>query len=237
MRVAIAGDWHADDWFALRVLDKIREKGVTQVLHVGDLGIGLRSGFEDALEIVLKQYKMHLWVTPGNHDNYNLIDSLEKCNKGVGKLTDHISVLPRGHRWVWDEVSFLSVGGAASIDRRWRTPELDWWPQELITQEDVDRATEPGHVDVLICHDAPMQAGDIETMPAGYWPLEDEKTSRNQRKLLGEVVEQVKPLRVFHGHHHFRYDKLVEEIGTWIHGLADNSDPKRNWVILDGTKL
>lgn len=55
-------------------------------------------------------------------------------------------------------VAFL--GGAESPDREWRTPGLDWWPEESISGIDTDRLYAavdrlPTAVDLLVTHTPP----------------------------------------------------------------------------------
>lgn len=234
MRVAIAGDWHGDIWVGTRALEDIRKLGVQRVLHLGDFGVGF---YKRSLSPVLIDLDMEIWVTLGNHENYDLVRQLPVEN-GVATLDDRILLLPRGHAWEDDGVRFLSLGGASSIDRSQRRPGWSWWADELITQADVETAitSSPSGTDILLTHEAPEIAGVVEGFPFGYWPLEDEKTSLSQRKLVEQVWQGTKPYRTFHGHHHKRYDREVG-YGQWIHGLADNNDPKNNWVILDGKEL
>jgi hypothetical protein len=63
---------------------------------------------------------------------------------GFVEVTDRILWAPRGHRWTWQGVRFLALGGAFSIDRQYR--KLDsgrwgWFKEEVITP----RAGEAGH--------------------------------------------------------------------------------------------
>lgn len=51
--------------------------------------------------------------------------------------------------------SFASLGGAPSLDFQSRQQGKNWWPEEQMTPDDVERTIEGGSVDVLIAHDSP----------------------------------------------------------------------------------
>jgi hypothetical protein len=105
--IAVAGDWHADyDWAAACVRE-LAQRGFSEVLHVGDFGVGFGSNlvYIDPLEALLARQGLTVYVTPGNHENYDIIDSLpvalprEGMPEGLLQLTEHILLMPRGYRW------------------------------------------------------------------------------------------------------------------------------------------
>src|SRR5690606_8404466 len=127
--------------------------------------------------------------------------------------SSHIRIAPRPHRWMWDGVSFLSVGGANSIDRRFRTEGDDWWSQEQITDVEVQEAIRGGHADVMVAHDAPL---GIPLDTADGWDMASRSYARESGRQLRKVVNVVKPDVLFHGHFHTFFDRtstLVDEGG------------------------
>lgn len=144
--VGFAGDWHGDTGWAVGAVRRFADAGVQTIFHVGDFGIwpGVAGdAYLDTVERALRARGAVLAVTPGNHEDYDQIGAL--CPRtehhwsflgDVGWLRPHLAVFPRGHRWTMPSGSgirtFVSLGGASSVDRSFRTPLIDWWPQEAI---------------------------------------------------------------------------------------------------------
>lgn len=75
-KIALAGDWHGNTAWALRCLLHLASLGVREVFHLGDFGIwpgpGGRNYVLD-LDACLASEAMTLFVTPGNHEDYDQI--------------------------------------------------------------------------------------------------------------------------------------------------------------------
>jgi hypothetical protein len=107
----------------------------------------------------------------------------------------------------------------------YRTVGESWWPDELITQADVD-AVPAQHVDILACHEVP------ESVPLYSWK-NDLGDEHDQRKLVLDVVRKVTPDLVVCGHHHTRYSGHTFE-GVPVEVLDCDQNPfERSFMILD----
>lgn len=225
--IAVAGDWHNDTRYAKDALEAVAEAGVSHVVHTGDFGFWAReSGFILTLEKFLKKRGMHLFWVDGNHEGHDALDELPvDPATGFRPITPSIWHVPRGHRWEWGGFTWMGLGGAASVDRYRRVEGFDWFPQEVLSDEDVAHAARPGHVDVMVTHDAPY---NVSTLRARYrgeiaWPAQDLQRSHCNQELLEWVVKQVGPSYLFHGHHHLAYS---EDFGpTRVVGLDCNTGP------------
>lgn len=220
MKIGIAGDLHGNTYWTQRVLGLFHESGITTVLQVGDFGVwpgyqGQR--FIEKTERTLRHYGISLYVVPGNHEDYDQIEALPVADDGWQYLTDSIALAPRGHRWQWDDTSFVALGGGASVDRAWRL-EMErkqnvkvWWPQEAITPQDVDRVVSGGYADVFVGHDAPFcKVIDhaIQGNPQGFAGA-DLLYAADQRRLMDRAVRGVAPKLVLHGHYHMKVDDAI----------------------------
>lgn len=102
----------------------------------------------------------------------------------------------------------MSFGGAASVDYALRTPGKDWWPEEMPTEDEVERAILPGPVDVLITHEAidglnsKVDAGLLAN-PQG-WGSEELAYSRLSRERITKIWTGTRPLVAAHGRMHLR---------------------------------
>ncbi|WP_158254171.1 metallophosphoesterase [Cryobacterium sp. Y50] len=244
--VGFAGDWHGNSSWAAMTIPALRRAGVRTLFHVGDFGIWPGdASFIDTVEYWAKTADVTIWVTPGNHEDYDQIDELFTTKPDApAQLSDHIWLLPRGYRWSQSGRSFVSLGGAASIDYRDRTPGRSWWIQEQILPSDVERTTRGGRADILITHEAPLEgteavAGIRRTNPQG-WPAETVAYARSGQELITTAAEVIKPALHVHGHWHapdevqFHDGRRVYSMGMdfQAHNLAtlDLNDMQWNWI-------
>jgi predicted phosphodiesterase len=122
---------------------------VETVIQVGDLG--LHSDDLDSERGVPNLQRRVYYVT-GNHDH-------EPSYRGIARPTEmapNLIFVPRGTVLELDgrRIAFLG-GGDSVIDRAYRRPDVDWWPEERVTMADVARLERAGRVDLLVCHTPP----------------------------------------------------------------------------------
>lgn len=239
----LLGDTHGNTRWATAMVDVAQRRGCDLILQLGDFGLwpgyeGLK--YRQNLNTKLKEADLEMWVTGGNHDDYDQVDLAYEYD-GMGELDvwsieSNIKWLPRGYRFELDGIRFLSLGGAYSIDEMWRTPHRSWWPQEQITQADVDRClnVQETKVDVMLTHDKPRNS-----QPA--WNRKDIAKCLPNQDFIQTVVNECRPKFLFHGHLHFPYyDRLMLPGGwvTGVHGLdCDGSPNDQAYAITDTEDL
>lgn len=252
MRFIALGDTHGNNkWLSTVVLEYLERQQVDRVLQAGDFGYwehDRTDRFIDATEKKLAQVGRDLYFIDGNHDNRQyLLDHYRPDEAGWYQIRDHIYYADRGHRWTWDGVSFLALGGAASYDKRNRLdkerhhnrPGFYWFPGELITQADVDRCIEGGETDVLVCHDTPAGITiPLDPFEASHGGLDFIPETEQNRKYLRQVVDACRPELVVHGHWHRQIrDEIEHEDGfvTNVLGLSWDGSLHRHhsWAVLD----
>jgi predicted phosphodiesterase len=240
MRVMYLGDIHGSNFWGAKAIDVAVKHDVDLILQLGDFGLwpgqsGLH--YRDKLNARLVEAELSMWVTGGNHDDYDQVDLAYSPDFGLGPLDEwwiesNIMWMPRGYRFELDGVRFLSLGGAYSIDKQWRTPHKSWWVQEQLTDADVERAlnVEDPKVDVMVTHDIPFGAkpGWNRKDLFECWP--------NQEKVRA-VVNVTRPKWLFHGHLHHRYTDMLQIEGghtVRVEGLDCDGSPKdASWIIRD----
>lgn len=211
-RVLIAGDWHGNIAWAIQVLKAAHQQGISHVLHLGDFGYwhGPKgAAYLKAVNAQLALYGQVLHFVDGNHEDFDeLLELPVDPDTGVRPVLEggRIFHLPRGFRWQWAGRTRMAVGGATSLDRKSRVAGLSWWPQEELTDDDVRYATEPsrGPVDVMLTHDVPAGV-DIPGLADGWDPHELRRAQDNHKRMR-QIVDQVRPELLLHGHFHVRYD-------------------------------
>lgn len=219
MHILVMGDLHGNLGAALNMVDFAVNRRVDKIVQVGDFGIwpGGQS-FLVELDRALQKAKLDLHFVPGNHENYDDIEYMEECHErsddGHVRVMNNVWMIPRGTVWKWEDKTWLGLGGAASIDREWRSPGVSWWPQEIILDSDVDKAIEASKgldIDYFVSHDASNRT------PWGFQLIPDPDSMECRRK-IDRVLDAVKPKVHFHGHMHRAYDWNL------THGSAFDSD-------------
>lgn len=84
-----------------------------------------------------------IFYIDGNHENFDLLDSfpvIEKNNARVHVIREDIYHVLRGEILMLNNLLFLCIGGAESIDKQYRKEHESWWKEERITEYDVDKA-------------------------------------------------------------------------------------------------
>ena len=209
--VGLLGDTEGDQIALREAITLFAEHGIRTVLHLGDFYLGV--GSERAAKKRLLQTEAWLaendqiWlVTPGNHENWDRLAAKKPGPDGLLWFADHIAFIPRGHRWVWGDIRFVSLGGAPSVNRDRLTEGRTWWPGEQITDADVDQVTAGGYADVMLTHDAPDPLNPkvqtaVERNPHG-WSTEALAYAAVGRARVTRAFQAVKPRLLVHGHHH-----------------------------------
>lgn len=112
-------------------------------IQVGDFGIGFSGDYwHENLAGWQTMYPQHRFIR-GNHDD------LHQCKLMPGYIADGT---------IENDVMF--IGGAWSIDREYRSPGIDWWPDEELSFSELRKlyeiycAVKPR---VMITHDAPTE--------------------------------------------------------------------------------
>ncbi|WP_062315987.1 MULTISPECIES: metallophosphoesterase family protein [Demequina] len=238
MRVALLGDTHGNELWLYEATNVFAGAGLTTIIQVGDLGVMIGAAGRDMWDRVderLARNGQTMLVAPGNHENYDVIDELEANADGWLVLRERILLAPRGHRTVMGGRSFVWLGGAASVDRRWRRKAAPvrgktWWEQEVLTDADVAAVVADGHADIMVAHDAPHGVPTIEEnmrrTRAAFAP-EDLMYAHYSRSAFTTAFEAVKPDVLLHGHFHFPVDEPVDFDGfeTRVFGLSKDGDP------------
>ncbi|AER47997.1 hypothetical protein SEA_HOKKEND_146 [Mycobacterium phage HokkenD] len=246
-RIAVVGDLHGNHVWAPRIVEHVASNGCDVIVQVGDYGLwtdgpGLKL-FQRRLHEALVKHDVTLYWLDGNHEDFNNIHSRLKGREAqpLYKAFPRIVHLPRGFRWEWWGKTWMALGGAASVDRLARTPGKSWWPGELLSDEDVEFASRPGGVDVIVSHDCPYGV-DIPKIGIGTpnadsdWPYVTLVESGEHRRRVRDVVEATRPTLIVHGHYHLRYQAFYQYgdgSRCLVQGLdCDGSDYARGCLFL-----
>lgn len=209
-RVLLAGDWHGAGGWAETAIAAAAAAGIDRIYHVGDFGVwpgDSGAAFRDAVSAAATQHGVELWVTPGNHEDWDALDVLfARHGDAPAPYAPGVLLLPRGHRWVDGGRSWLSLGGAPTLSFEHRTRGVDWWPNEELSDAHVDAALAAGPAEVMISHDAPEGttkevADTIATNPFGFSATALEYAARGRARIT-RAFHGIRPALLAHGHYH-----------------------------------
>ena len=141
-RIFLVGDTHGDlDIYKLqsqRFPEGINLTKNDYIIILGDVAIL----WSDNKSELIKWYDSQPWTTlwiDGNHENHHKIQklkSVKKFNSIVGKVSNSIFHLKRGHVYDICGKKIFCMGGAESIDKMHRYEGISWWREEIpSTQE------------------------------------------------------------------------------------------------------
>lgn len=124
------------------------------IVQVGDFGIGFMNESNinkeaqslKKLNDVLVNFNVTLYAIRGNHDNPKYFD-------GTFNLYERIHLMPDYSIESIEGKSHLFVGGAISIDRKYRTEGVDYWPEEKF-KLDESKLQDITGIDVLVTHNS-----------------------------------------------------------------------------------
>lgn len=210
-KIFITGDTHGAIDISKLSFFEYADMDITKddiLIVAGDFGVPW-SNPADMLDGALINFYDSLPLTTmfidGNHDNFIALKKLPTCEKfGVtcGAVSESIYHIRRGE--VLDVAGgILCIGGANSVDKLARTPYVSWWPDEEITEEDIDKATKAiamHQPSVVISHDAPYSV--LKTLYG-----KGNAFQTNSSKALETLYQYIKENNTsitdwYFGHHH-----------------------------------
>lgn len=220
-QIGLAGDWHINALWAEKRLQDFARRNITSIYHLGDFGVDASdqgSEYLTRVNAALEKYGQKLYVTLGNHENYEIVAGYKNLTEGPdrGWLVDpanpNILYANRGQRWEIEGVSFVSLGGASSINRYDLHEGIDWFSGEQISYGDIMNTLNGGHADIFLAHDVPagIELKGDHSHADSKWTKQALEYAARSRKDLRVAVDGVKPELAFAGHYHHNIDQTVE---------------------------
>jgi len=207
----VTGDKHGDITPILQFIERFGLGEESNIIVCGDMGICWSESQFDLEETVRTYEKycngVNLFWIDGNHENFNIINEWYKdADAGCyHAISDHITHMYRGTKMTvslhGDVKTMLFLGGADSVDRFWRREGLDWWPEEQITPDDIQRV-HADHYDYVFTHCCPFSVfehnrGFLCNMYANI-----DKFNHTSEKMLDLLCNKITYGEWFFGHYH-----------------------------------
>lgn len=134
------------------------------VIVAGDFGLVWNNGAHE--KYWLKWLHQCPWTTlwvDGNHENHDMLDAMptEWWHGGqIHRINDSVLHLMRGQVFDLDGTKVFSFGGADSVDKAWRKPQVSWWERELPSTAEYELglynlSAHNNSVDYIVSHTCP----------------------------------------------------------------------------------
>jgi DNA repair exonuclease SbcCD nuclease subunit len=178
------------------------------IIQVGDFGMGFQKpnyykdhAFPDLNE-VLEKKNCHLYVIRGNHDDPSYFSQTNNPFdfSNITLLSDYSELNLLGK-------SILLVGGAVSVDRRFRHEGKSWWSDEDFNLKLEDQFPyKDRQYDLVVTHTRPGVCGAFKGFDnIKYWCDQDPDLKNDlidESQQLDYLYEHTKPKNWIYGHFH-----------------------------------
>jgi hypothetical protein len=254
MSILFSGDFHAN---AVRELSCITKKSLIRKYNcdkyekikyhiiLGDGGF-LWPGFHgtDLFNYtVLAQRSFPVLCVMGNHEPILGMSDIPETDIGIGETVYQIQAEPfvaylkRGKIYTIDGFRILVLGGALSIDKDWRKPNISWWEREywsLDEKQAVFELLETENVfDCVISHTGPhhINLKLFEDLMSGH-----SKKFKDEVAILNDEIESRIQFREWwFGHWHqnlYYYDKETDRGYQYLYKTTKILDRQDNKMVI-----
>ncbi len=222
MAVYLHGDTHGDFH---ELIDFIHDYSLTEndaVIVLGDMGL-YWDKFGKWAEFFIgnyeAMYKTHIYFIDGNHENFDLLKELpDEEGTPFKKCSEHIHYIPRGTVFTMGGKTILACGGADSVDKNTRTNRYDWWADEQITNDDIEKCinnSKGKDIDIIISHCCPYSIFDrYSYILITLFGIDQSKVDHTSEYQLDKLVNEVEFKKYYFGHYHV--DRQLNEKYTCL---------------------
>lgn len=204
--IILLSDIHGDYRVLQMAIDYAIEKNATAIIQVGDFGL-MPENEQKFYQVC--QTTIPIYFVDGNHDDCTRWQNYDSVGKVFGNA--NLYYVPRGSVLELDGRTIAFMGGAASIDKKFRLAKgWHWDENEEVTQEQCDRLVKNAEgkvIDMFITHCPPHSM--IEEHFDPMWKLNfgvGVDWADPSQKLIEEVWHKIGTPDIYSGHMH----KFVE---------------------------
>jgi hypothetical protein len=216
--------------------------------------------FLDFCSNLATENNLPLYWIDGNHENHTWLRRIygpggskyKPTPDGFWEIRPGVYYIPRGTRWVWNDMHLMGLGGAYSVDKFLRLKEEKkiyhdhvyanmqrqkagqptkpfdperwqrWWTDEELTDSEIDKA---------LADSTPLDILFTHDKPRGSnpgWNRKDLPECAPNQDKIQKVVMALNPKLLVHGHLHYRYSDYIHNGDpdgyTRVEGLDCNLD-------------
>ncbi len=225
--ILFVGDTHCDFPFLSKALSVAANNNINNVIVCGDFGYWPDDNegfvFLSYLNTFMKEkfVCMNLYFVDGNHEDFKHIKKLPQNKVSEIPEVERCFYIPRGVVHQIDGKNIMGFGGAYSIDRLYRQIGVSWFEEETIKDDEIERINNNIPIDILVCHDAPLNI-----LGTNY---KNDMLSLLNRFQIQKICKIVQPKTLIHGHYHIFKEYTYNDIECI--GLAHNHSLQQNCLI------
>lgn len=217
--IFLLGDTHGPTNFLKKISELEKQYQPAEddyVIVLGDFGLlfALQENLFEHLALKAANEKPYkILFLDGNHENFSrlLAESCD-CNFGgniARQLTEYKNIIwmQRGCCYQIDNKKILTFGGGTSIDKAYRIPDISWWEEENISDQDIENYKNTikkygKDYDYVLTHAAPVSFASCCVDP--YFK------DSNSDKLEMLLDDRLTFKKWYFGHYH-----VDKEADTW----------------------
>ena len=186
----------------------------TVIIQVGDAGYGFTNKELIELNNYLVKTKNYLALCRGNHCNPH--NHFFTSSREYSEAFSNLEFVEDYKKLTINNLNYLFIGGATSIDRKKREKDVSYWDTEKIiynidfSNKSQDNLNTLIHwkdtIDVVISHTAPTNFSPQVLNPGCYHYIEKDpsltKELEIERKYLQDIFDYIRVKYWVHGHFH-----------------------------------
>ncbi len=228
----VFGDIHGEFAKLNKIINRRRDS-IDMILQCGDWGYWPKFHGTTYVDRVtgkvkiennynVKNGKTKIYFCDGNHEDHESLNKLES-----NEIIPNIFYMKRGTTLTLDDGRVvLFIGGASSIDKEFRTPGYDWFPEEAITQQDIYNLPDM-KIDIVISHTCPREFYNKLKFRNNFVAL---KVNDSSMDALSYVLNKYKPPLWYFAHFHL-FKQGYDSNCRWT-ALSYIGSSERCWIEL-----
>lgn len=210
--IYVTGDTHGNQYKWAEQIEPALSSGDTLIV-CGDFGVGFWNGrywSEEMFYDFLAGQKYTVLFADGNHENFDKLYAYpikQRYGGKVHELRPNVLHLMRGEIYDIDGERIFVMGGGYSIDKYRRTEGVSWWPREMPSEDEYQKARDKlkkadFKVDYIITHTAPAETVSYLSTIRSYGIKNDVADEMPLTAFLEELRREVTYKRWYFGHFH-----------------------------------
>ena len=174
-----------------------------------------------------------VYFCPGNHEDWESLNKLKLNDAGMREVHPRVWYCSFGSTLTVRDKYFMFLGGAESVDRFYRVPDVSWFKDEGISEEAMSELlSKKIHrpIDAVISHTCPdCVRGDTIMVCGRIYPVFANPDLGNSEEQLERFNKIHKPKSWFYGHFHVR--NTIKDKDQVFEALGDMYLPKHEWMM------